>query len=122
MKGLLFFIGLMILILAEIFKVYFIMPFPGSQQSDTVELAYFLQDNIQIIRIIGIALIAYPVFYSFREGKRWSKIVITLATAFYLVVFFFVNFEFLADKMFLQPRHKIFAGVDSNDVPPGNLV
>jgi len=122
MKGLLFFIGIMILILSEVFKVYFIMPFPGSQQSNTVGLAYFLQDNIQFIRVTGIALIAYPVFHFFRTGKLWSKILITLSTALYLVIFYFVNFKFLADKMFLQPTHKVFAAVDSNEVPSGNLV
>ena len=122
MKGLLFIIGLLVLILSEVFKVYFIMPFPGSQQSNTVEFAYFLQSNIQIIRVIGIALIAYPVFYFYRNGKPVSKIAISLSTVLYLVIYYFVNFEFLADKMFLQPQHKVFAQTDSNEVPSGNLV
>src|SRR6186713_1986473 len=104
MKGLLFCIGILILMLSEIFKVYFIMPFPGSQQSNTINVAYFLHTNIQFIRVVGILMIAYPVFYFFREGKRGSKITITIAAALYLVIYYFVNFEFLADKMFLQPK------------------
>ncbi|HEY3404234.1 MAG TPA: DUF3179 domain-containing (seleno)protein [Ohtaekwangia sp.] len=122
MKGLLFFIGILVLILAEVFKVYFIMPFPGSQQSNTVDLAYFLHTNIQWIRVVGILMIAYPVFHIFREGRRWAKITITLAAVVYLVVYYFVNFEFLADKMFLQPEHKVFASSATNEVPSGNLV
>src|SRR5688572_21488620 len=108
MRGLLFFAGLLVLILSEIFKVYFIMPFPASQQNNTVELAYFIHNVIQILRVIGLLMIAYPVFYFFRYGKRWSKVIITLSAVLYLVVFYVVNFKMLADKMFLQPEHKMF--------------
>ncbi len=38
----LFWIGLIGLLLFEIANVYFIMPMPGSQQMNSIDLAYFL--------------------------------------------------------------------------------
>ena len=38
----LFYIGLIGLGLFEILKVYFIMPMPGSQQMESIDIAYFL--------------------------------------------------------------------------------
>jgi hypothetical protein len=35
------------------------MPFPGSQQSDTIELAYFF---INTLDIFAIGLLAYPLW------------------------------------------------------------
>jgi radical SAM superfamily enzyme YgiQ (UPF0313 family) len=45
-KIFLFLLGLVVLIAVEIARVYFIMPFPGSQVEDTIDLAYFLHSNI----------------------------------------------------------------------------
>ena len=39
MKRLLFIPGVLLLFATEILRVYFIMPFPGSQQADTIGLA-----------------------------------------------------------------------------------
>jgi len=36
-------IGILVLIFSEMMKVYFIMPFPGSQVDETISIAYFLQ-------------------------------------------------------------------------------
>jgi hypothetical protein len=38
----LFYLGIFLLILFEAANVYFIMPIPGSQQMDSLPLAYFL--------------------------------------------------------------------------------
>ena len=38
----LFYLGIFLLILFEAANVYFIMPMPGSQQMDSLPLAYFL--------------------------------------------------------------------------------
>ena len=46
MKKLLFILCLLYLILLEISRVYFIMPFPGSQRNETIDLAYWLHSNI----------------------------------------------------------------------------
>jgi hypothetical protein len=47
-------LGLLYLITLEIMKVYWIMPFPGSQQSDSVSFAYFLHNNAWWLRIVAL--------------------------------------------------------------------
>src|SRR5215831_15661037 len=99
MKKLLLIVGLLILFAAEILRVYFIMPFPGSQQANTIDLAYFIDRNIWYIRIIVFLLILSLLMNVFRRGKLWSKILLSVVLIFYGVIFYFFNFKFLADKM-----------------------
>ena len=104
-----FFIGLILLFAIEILRVYFIMPFPGSQQSDTIGVAYFLNNNILWLRIIALVLVLPPLWYFFRRGGTGRRIVLSGLAILYCVVFYLFNFRFLADKMFYQPREKSFA-------------
>ena len=108
MKRLLLFIGLLLLFAAEILRVYFIMPFPGSQHKDTISLAYWISNNIFWIRILALVLIIFPLINIFKNGRTWEKIVLSLILIFYAVVFFFFNYRFEADKMFYQPKQKLF--------------
>jgi hypothetical protein len=108
MKRLLLIGGLLVLFAAEILRVYFIMPFPGSQQSNTVDFAYFLHKNIIYIRILGFVMILFAMYKSFKYWKRWQKAVFFFFILLYGGVAYLVNFKFLADKMFLQPQNKVF--------------
>jgi hypothetical protein len=42
MRIALFLVGILILIVAEVARVYYIMPFPGSQVDEVIDLAYFI--------------------------------------------------------------------------------
>ncbi|RYY60519.1 MAG: hypothetical protein EOO05_09665, partial [Chitinophagaceae bacterium] len=75
--------GLILLFAAEILRVYFIMPFPGSQQSDTIGIAYWLGKNITWIRLVLLALILYPVIYSLRHNTKWKTVLLLLVLALY---------------------------------------
>ncbi|RYY53637.1 MAG: DUF3179 domain-containing protein [Chitinophagaceae bacterium] len=114
--------GLILLFAAEILRVYFIMPFPGSQQSDTIGIAYWLGNNITWIRLVLLALILYPVIYSLRHNTKWKTVLLLLVLALYATVFYFVNFRFEADKMFLQPVTKTFFTRTDNKVDSTKLV
>lgn len=114
--------GLFILLVAEILRVYFIMPFPGSQQSDTIGIAYFLHRNIWWIRIAGIALAAKPAIHFFREGKLWQKIALGGLVVFYAVIFFAFNFKFMADTMFYQPKEKLFKSAPADTTDKNKLI
>ena len=116
--------GIVLLIALEVARVYFIMPFPGSQRAETIDLAYFLHTNILWFRLIGLLLILYPALYYLRQGSLRQKIATAVVLAVYGVVFYMFNFKFLADKMFYQPEQKIFAaaGDTTNRVPDANLV
>jgi Protein of unknown function (DUF3179) len=113
MNRLILVIILLLPLAAEIARVYFIMPFPGSQKSNSIDFAYWLGRNIGWLRIVLLALMAYPLVKTLRIGKRWQKISLFLVIALWCVIFFFFNFRFEADKMFYQPSHKNFAAAVS---------
>src|ERR1700690_4239509 len=108
MKRLLLITGLLLLFAAEILRVYFIMPFPGSQHKNTIGLAYWISNNITWIRILALVLLISPIITIFKKGKIWKKITLSFIFIFYGVVFFFFNYRFEADKMFYQARQKSF--------------
>lgn len=117
-----FVLGILLLLAGEILRVYFIMPFPGSQRAETIALAYFLHNNLGYFRLAGVLLIAAPAFYFLRNGGKLAKAGVGLALVLVAVVFYFFNYRFLAEKMFYQPQHKIFVSSSSNKIPKKNLV
>jgi len=114
MKRFILIAGLLLLFAAEIARVYYIMPFPGSQKADTIGFAYWLGRNIGWLRIVLLLLIAWPLIQFFRHNKWWKRIALTLLLVFYGIIFYFFNFRFEADKMFYQPKHKNFAAGNKN--------
>jgi len=122
MKLFFFIVGYTLLILIEIMRVYFIMPFPGSQRYDTIELAYFIESHINLFRIVGLILICYPLTVMLRSNSIKSKIVgVTFLVLWFVIVYLF-NFQFLAEKMFYQPRNKQFLLAEKSKVLTHQLV
>jgi len=122
MKKLLLVSGMLILFAAEILQVYFIMPFPGSQKANTIDIAYFLHNYIWYIRIIALALVVAGLVNSFFRWKKWRKIIFVVLAFLYCFIFYKVNFKFLADKMFYQPKNKSLVDISSNKVTSDKLV
>lgn len=122
MKVLIFAIGILLLIGIEIARVYYIMPFPGSQVDETIALAYFIQSYIWLFRIAGILLIAYPAFYFINGNNQSYKWTVIAVLIFWVIVVYAFNFRFLADKMFYQPEHKILVKADKNKLLKNRLV
>jgi hypothetical protein len=117
-----FIVGLFLLVSLEILKVYFIMPFPGSQHWESVDFAYFLHTNIFYFRTIGWLIILFPAFFFLWQGSTKAKILTAAGLVLYGFVFYMFNFRFVADKKFYQPQHKIFAGASTNKIDKKNLV
>lgn len=122
MKKLLLITGFLILFAVEVARVYFIMPFPGSQYKNTIDIAYWLNNNIGWLRIVSLLLIAYPLITTWKHYRLWHKIVASGLLLLYAVIFFFFNFRFEADKMFYQPEHKYFADVDKSSIDTNKLI
>jgi hypothetical protein len=122
MKRLLLITGIIILFATEILRVYFIMPFPGSQHRNTIDLAYFIDRNRLYLRLLGLFLVIVPLYRSFVKGKTWSRILLSVVVALYAVVFYFFNFRFEADKMFYQPGTIRFADAAANTIPLNKLI
>jgi hypothetical protein len=122
MSRLLFIIGMLLLLLTEILRVYFIMPFPGSQHSNTIDIAFFIDRYKWLLRFIGWLLVARPAYLLMTKGKILPKILFSLLVIVYGIIFFFFNFRFEADKMFYQPGIKTFSGLTSNTIDSNKLV
>ena len=121
-KTLLLSFALLFLFAVEILRVYFIMPFPGSQKANTVQLAYFIGKYIWWLRLAGFILFIPLLWRVFRYGKWWKKITLSIFVLLYAGIFYLVNFKFLADKMFYQPKNKMLATVADNKVDSSKLV
>src|SRR5688572_11601312 len=122
MRALLFILGICILIVPEVLRVYWIMPFPGSQEDERLTAAYFLHNYIFLFRIVGILLIAFPFFYYIRYGKWIHKILVIVPVLLYAVIFYMFNYKFLAEKMFYIPKHKVLVSASDNKISPSQLV
>ena len=117
-----FTIGIIYLILFEVARVYLIMPMPGSQQSDSIDIAYFLGRYQWVFRIIGFLLIAYGGYKIWTDGTKRSKWLAGIGLLIYGAVAYMFNLEMEADKMFLQPTYTVFAGEEQNKVKANKLV
>jgi hypothetical protein len=122
MSRLFLIIGIVLLLLTEILRVYFIMPFPGSQHSDSIDWAFFIEKYKWLLRIAGLILIAGPAFRIFSAKKRMPKILLSVFVILYGIIFFFFNFRFEADKMFYQPNVKNFSGINGNTIDSNKLI
>lgn len=109
-------LGLMLVILAEVLRVYLIMPFPGSQRMHSIGVAYFLGRFIWPIRVLALAAILPGAWHVLVRGSVWRRVGLVAALAIYGGIFYFTNFVAMADRMFLPPRHVVFAGAQANSV------
>jgi len=122
MKKTIAILGLLLLILFEFARVYLIMPMPGSQNFNSIEIAYFLGSNKWIIRLIGYLLVSIPCVLILRNANKTEKIIIGGLTAIYLSVFYVFTFEMEADKMFYQPTKVVKTSLAANKIPDNKLV
>lgn len=113
-----FFIGLIGLALLEIAKVYLIMPMPGSQHWDSLELAYFLHSYRWVGRIVFLGFIllgAKPAFSTF----KWTSLILSI---FVLGVIYLFNYRMTAERMFLEPSQLNFSSLSSKSLSDSSLV
>jgi hypothetical protein len=105
----------LVLIAAELLRVYLIMPFPGSQRMDSVEVAYALHQFIVVIRVLAIAA-CVPLLLA---KRRWF-----LAQPFVAwgTLYYFTHFVAAADHMFRQPTTTVMVRADKNVVPLERVV
>lgn len=108
MNRVLLMICLLLLIAAEVLRGYFIMPFPGSQQQNTIDTAYWLNNNIIWIRTVGLIAVTFLLIKIFPKSSLRAKIIFSLIVSGYVVIFYLFNFQLEADKIFYQPKAASF--------------
>lgn len=113
-----FWIGSIGLILFEIANVYFIMPMPGSQQMNSIDLAYFLYSYRWVFRILFAVMLLVGLIKSGWK-RKWVPFI---PVVFIAIVIYMTNFKMAADAMFRQPKQLIMARVSDNKVDSNRLV
>ena len=113
-----FWFGLAGLLLLEIANIYFIMPMPGSQQMNSIDLAYFLYRWRWIFRGLFAAMIFIGLFRS-QWKRKWTLI---FPIALLGAIIYMTNFVMAADHMFYQPKSKSLVTAAENQVDSNRLV
>jgi len=123
-----FLITLSLLALLEVARVYFIMPFPGSQLDDAanlsrVELAYGLHRHIGWLRPLGWLVVALLLGRLLtRRGSNWHRWLAGGVLVAYGALVYGISEELMADRMFYQPRTKRMVPLSQNQVATDKLV
>jgi hypothetical protein len=121
-RRLVLFIALILLFSAEILRIYFLMPYPGSQVNNTIAYAYWLDQSIVWIRLLALILLCFALVAAYKNGSTRAKILLPLILVVYGVLFFAFNFRLQADKIFYQPVNKSFTFASDSDLDKSKLV
>jgi Protein of unknown function (DUF3179) len=113
-----FWLGFLGLFLFEIANVYFIMPMPGSQRMNSINIAYFLYKWRWVFRGIFLLMIIVGLFKS-NWKRKWVPVLPLLLLA---AVGYMANFKMAADALFKQPKQKLLTSADNNKVDLNRLV
>jgi hypothetical protein len=114
----LFWTGIIGLVLFEILNVYFIMPMPGSQEMNSIDIAYFLNKWRWVFRaLFGIMIVA-----GLLKAKWKRKWLLVIPIAIVAAVVFMANFKMAADHMFYQPDKLLMVDAAENKVDSQRLV
>ncbi|MEO6132875.1 MAG: DUF3179 domain-containing (seleno)protein, partial [Saprospiraceae bacterium] len=113
-----FYSGILSLLLFEIANVYFIMPIPGSQDMNSISLAYFLHSHQWLIRgILGLLIILCLI-----SAWRGSKIRVLVSLALTGAIIYMVNFKMAADHMFYQPTKLTLLNASGNKINAEKII
>ena len=117
----LFYLGVVLLVIFEVARVYFIMPLPGSQRMRSIDLAYALHSYRWALRAALGTLILAGAWPAWRGGG-WRKIVVPAALAFAGTAAYGSNVTMSADRIFIAPTAITMQPVERNSVAMARLV
>jgi Protein of unknown function (DUF3179) len=113
-----YWLGCIGLLLFEIANIYFIMPMPGSQRMNSIDVAYFLYTWRWVFRGLFALMIITGLLKSTWKRKWIPAIPLILLAA----VIYMTNFKMAADAMFKMPKQLITVQADKNKVDSNRLV
>lgn len=114
--------GLIFLLVPGILQTYLLMPFPGSQDLNSIDVAYALQSWVVPLRMIGLLLIIGPIIKGFMNGTILRRVSIVMFSAFCVMVFYFTTFAASASNIFREPALLRMAAAADNRVPLDALI
>lgn len=113
-----FYLGFACLLLFEIANIYFIMPMPGSQQMNSIDVAYFLHKWRWVFRILFTLLLLAGLLKA-NWKRKWT---VSIPLLILVAVCYLANFKMAADAMFKQPERIILGNISNNKVDGNRLV
>jgi len=114
-----FYFGLALLLIFELLNVYFIMPFPGSQNIKSINFAYVLYSYRWFFRII----FSVYILLGFKDIiKSNYKLIPVFVSLIVFIAIYIINFKMSADHMFLQPSQLKFENIKNNNLDRSALV
>ena len=114
--------GLLLVVVPSVIHAYLLMPFPGAQDMEAIGAAYFLEKILPYSLIIGGLLVIGPILNKILNGTLRGKLGVIFLTVFLIGVTYMANVKWSAEKMFVEPKQKIFANAAENKVPLDYLV
>ncbi|OOG72846.1 DUF3179 domain-containing (seleno)protein [Flavobacterium sp. A45] len=113
-----YYFGILGLLLFEIANIYFIMPMPGSQEINSIDLAYFLYSWRWIFRIVFILMLLYGFKAAFQKSKIFSIIFLVIAIG----IAYVTNYVMAADSMFHQTNNLKMSDASKNKVDTSRII
>lgn len=122
MKKALLPIAVILLFAIEFLNIWFLMPFPGSQQKSMIGFSWFMHHQIWWMRLLLYILISWQVFRLAVRRKMGRMIVVGICLVLYGVVAYYLNSKLNPQQMFQMPAEPVYADAQSNTVSEGKLV
>ncbi len=113
-----FIIAIIALILFEIARVYFIMPMPGSQRMNSIDLAYFLHSYRWIFRLLLAIVMGMSLKTMMKQYLKTGLLMLLLLGG----IAYATNFPMSADTMFKTMNHQNFANKKGNFIDSNRLI
>lgn len=113
-----YYLAVLGLTLFEIANVFFIMPMPGSQEINSIHIAYFLNHWRWLFRIAFYLILLFCFFNAFQSSRLWSILGLLLLSA----VTYTFNFELKADHIFYEPKILSFKNASENLVDKDRII
>jgi len=114
-----FYFGLALLLIFELLNVYFIMPFPGSQNIESINFAYVLYSYRWFFRII----FSVYILLGFKDIiKSNYKLIPVFVSLIVFIAIYIINFKMSADHIFLQPSQLKFENIKNNNLDRSGLI
>lgn len=114
----LFYTGLAGLFMYELLRTWLIMPMPGSQTIESINLAYFIYSWRWIFRTLFLLVIALGSIKALKRSP-WKAI---MSFSIFVSLISFIQLYLSAEKMFISPRYLAMADWGHNVVVMNRLV
>lgn len=122
MKKALLPVAIILLFAIEFLNIWFLMPFPGSQQKSMIGFSWFMHHQIWWMRLLLYILISWQVLRLAVRKKIWRMVVVGVLLVVYGFLTYFLNTRLNPQNMFRLPTDPEYASAEANKVSGGKLI